>query len=39
MSGTLVLADDDEAVTSTLAPLLERGGFRVLVARDGLEAL
>ena len=35
----IVLADDDEAVTSTLAPLLQRSGFGVLVARDGLEAL
>jgi DNA-binding response OmpR family regulator len=34
-----VLADDDEAVTSTLAPLLERSGFGVDVARDGIEAL
>jgi DNA-binding response OmpR family regulator len=35
----ILLADDDEAVTSTLAPLLERSGFGVELARDGLEAL
>jgi CheY-like chemotaxis protein len=38
MPGALVLADD-EAVTSTLALLLERSGSQTLVARDGLEAL
>jgi DNA-binding response OmpR family regulator len=35
----ILLADDDDAVTSTLAPLLERSGFGVELARDGLEAL
>jgi DNA-binding response OmpR family regulator len=35
----ILLADDDEAVTSTLAPLLERSGFGVELARDGMEAL
>src|SRR5438270_6832036 len=35
----LLLADDDEAVTSTLAPLLERSGFGVLIAHDGIDAL
>jgi DNA-binding response OmpR family regulator len=35
----ILLADDDDAVTSTLAPLLERSGFSVELARDGLEAL
>jgi DNA-binding response OmpR family regulator len=36
---TLLLADDDEAVTSTLAPFLHRSGFGVVVAHDGVEAL
>jgi DNA-binding response OmpR family regulator len=35
----VVLADDDDAVTGNLGPLLERAGFVVRVARDGLEAL
>ncbi|MBV9173262.1 MAG: response regulator transcription factor [Chloroflexi bacterium] len=35
----ILLADDDQAVTSTLAPLLERSGFGVQVANDGLNAL
>lgn len=36
---TLLLADDDPAVTDNLVPFLERAGFRVLVASDGMEAL
>lgn len=35
----VLLADDEEAITSELAPLLERCGFNVAVARDGDEAL
>jgi DNA-binding response OmpR family regulator len=35
----VVLADDDEAITSNLAPFLERAGFAVHVAPDGLAAL
>lgn len=36
---TLVLADDDPAVTDSLAPFLERAGFHVLVVGDGAAAL
>lgn len=35
----VVLADDDDAVTANLAPFLERAGFTVRVARDGVAAL
>ena len=35
----ILLADDEEAITSELAPLLQRSGFEVAVARDGDEAL
>ena len=31
----MILADDDEAVTSNLAPFLERSGFTVHVAPEG----
>ena len=31
----MILADDDEAITSNLAPFLERSGFTVRVAPDG----
>jgi DNA-binding response OmpR family regulator len=36
---TILLADDDPAVTDSLAPFLERAGFHVLVAGDGALAL
>lgn len=36
---TLLLADDDLAVTDSLAPFLERAGFHVLLAGDGASAL
>jgi DNA-binding response OmpR family regulator len=36
---TILLADDDTAVTDSLAPFLERAGFHVLVASDGASAL
>ena len=36
---TVLLADDEEAITAELAPLLERSGFTVAVARTGDEAL
>jgi DNA-binding response OmpR family regulator len=36
---TILLADDEEAITAELQPFLERAGFRVLVARDGEAAL
>src|SRR5258706_4609112 len=35
----ILLADDDSAVTDSLAPFLERAGFHVLVAGDGASAL
>src|SRR5258708_28001822 len=35
----VVLADDDEAITSNLASFLNRAGFTVHVAPDGLAAL
>ena len=35
----ILLADDETAITSELAPLLERSGFEVCVAHDGNEAL
>jgi DNA-binding response OmpR family regulator len=35
----ILLADDETAITSNLAPFLERGGFSVLVADDGQAAL
>ncbi|HUN36896.1 MAG TPA: response regulator transcription factor [Trebonia sp.] len=35
----MVLADDDVAITSNLAPFLERAGFAVHVAADGTAAL
>jgi DNA-binding response OmpR family regulator len=35
----LLLADDDTAVTDSLVPFLERAGFQVLIAGDGVSAL
>ena len=35
----VILADDDEAITSNLAPFLDRAGFTVHVASDGNAAL
>lgn len=35
----LLLADDEEAITSELAPFLERAGFEVSVAHNGADAL
>jgi len=35
----ILLVDDEEAITSNLAPFLERTGFAVAVAADGQEAL
>src|SRR5205823_13505589 len=36
---TILLVDDEEAVLKLLAYPLERDGFRVVQARDGVEAL
>lgn len=35
----VLLVDDEEAITATLAPFLARSGFDVQVAGDGVEAL
>jgi DNA-binding response OmpR family regulator len=36
---TILLVDDEAAITDNLTPLLKRAGFSVVVARDGEEAL
>lgn len=36
---TLILADDEPAITVQLGPFLERAGFEVAVATDGAQAL
>jgi len=36
---TVLLVDDDAAITDNLAPFLSRSGFQVVVAHDGLEGL
>ncbi|GAA2025673.1 response regulator transcription factor [Pseudokineococcus marinus] len=36
---TVLLADDEDAITDNLAPFLRRSGLEVVVARDGEEAL
>ena len=36
---TILVADDDDVVRDLLRAVLERRGYRVLEARDGLEAL
>jgi CheY-like chemotaxis protein len=36
---TVLLAEDEDAVRSSVRRILERSGFRVLEARDGVEAL
>jgi DNA-binding response OmpR family regulator len=35
----LLLVDDEDAITTNLAPFLERSGFTVAVAHDGAQAL
>lgn len=35
----VLLVDDEQAITSNLAPFLERAGFDLAVAADGVEAL
>ena len=37
--GTLLVVDDDEAVRNVARRILERAGFRVLVAVDGIDGL
>ncbi len=36
---TVLLADDDATIVDSLAPFLERAGYRVLLASDGASAL
>ncbi len=36
---TILLVDDETAITDNLAPFLERAGFEVSVAADGVQAL
>jgi signal transduction histidine kinase/CheY-like chemotaxis protein len=38
-TGTILLADDEEMIRQTAGTMLERLGYTVLFARDGLEAL
>jgi DNA-binding response OmpR family regulator len=35
----ILLVDDEDAITSNLGPFMQRAGFRVEIASDGLEAL
>ena len=39
MKAKILVAEDEESVSSALRPLLERAGFQVVIARDGEEAL
>jgi CheY-like chemotaxis protein len=39
LKGTVLLVDDEPAVLDTLGPALEALGFRVLLAKDGVEAV
>jgi DNA-binding response OmpR family regulator len=39
MKPRILLVDDEPAITSNLAPFLERAGFQVTVASDGQQAL
>ena len=36
---SILLVDDDTAITDNLAPFLGRSGFKVEVASNGMEAL
>ncbi|QQM66657.1 response regulator transcription factor [Actinomyces weissii] len=38
-AGTVLLVDDEAPIRGSLGPYLERSGYRVLLASDGLEAL
>ena len=39
LSATVLLVDDEAPIRRSLGPYLERGGYRVLLASDGVEAL
>ena len=38
-TATILVADDEDALRLSISRFLERRGYRVLVARDGVEAL
>ena len=38
-SGTILVVDDDESVVDVARAILEQGGFTVVTAADGIEAL
>ena len=38
-SATVLLVDDEAPIRRSLGPYLERSGYRVLLASDGVEAL
>ncbi len=39
MKAKILVAEDDESLTSFLQPMLKRAGFQVVIARDGEQAL
>ena len=39
LSATVLLVDDEAPIRRSLGPYLERGGYRVLLASDGAEAM
>ena len=39
LTGTILLVDDESAILNTIGPALEAMGLRVLLARDGVEAV
>jgi len=39
MMAKILVAEDDESLTSFLQPMLKRAGFQVVIARDGEQAL
>ena len=39
MTAKILVAEDDESLTSFLRPMLKRAGFQVVIARDGEETL
>ena len=38
-SATVLLVDDEAPIRRSLGPYLERGGYQVMLASDGVEAL
>jgi DNA-binding response OmpR family regulator len=39
MTAKILVAEDDESLTSFLQPVLKRAGFQVVIARDSEEVL